>query len=125
MNYQRLISRVSLACLTIVLMEGLNPLAAKAEPVSPLYAGGANWATLTINSAGSYILEVNSALGDVDVELYAPTGQQFARSRRFGNETIFFNVPPGAEGTFRVRYSMPICVNPLGACNVNINIYRQ
>ncbi|MFQ3616769.1 MAG: hypothetical protein SNJ81_08990 [Cyanobacteriota bacterium] len=68
---------------------------------------------------------MNSALGDVDVELYAPTGQQFARGRRFGNEAIFFTVPPGAEGTFRIRYSMPICVNPLGACNVNINIYRQ
>ncbi|WP_068515225.1 hypothetical protein [Leptolyngbya sp. O-77] len=68
---------------------------------------------------------MTSALGDVDVELYDPTGRQFARGQRFGNETIFFTVPPGAEGTFRVRYSMPICVNPLGACNVNISIYRQ
>ncbi len=125
MNYQRLVRRVSLMCLAIALMEGLNPLAAKAEPVRPLYPGEANWATLTINRPGSYILEVSSALGDVDVELYDPTGRQFARGRRFGNETIFFNVPAGAEGVFRVRYSMPFCVNPLGACNVNINIYTQ
>ncbi|WP_448596952.1 hypothetical protein [Thermoleptolyngbya sp.] len=125
MNYRRLLSQVSLACLTIVLIEGLKPLAAKAEPVSPLHAGTANWATLTINRPGGYILEVTSALGDVDVEVYDPAGRRFAQGRRLGNETIFFNVPPGAEGTFRIRYSMAICVNPLGACGVNINIYRQ
>ncbi|OLP17023.1 hypothetical protein BST81_18790 [Leptolyngbya sp. 'hensonii'] len=125
MNYKRLMSRVSLACLTIVLMERLDPLTAKAEAVRPLYAGGTDWVRLTINRPGGYILEATSVLGDVDVELYDTTGQRFARGKKLGNETIFFNVPSGAEGVFRVRYSMPICVNPLGACNVNINLYPQ
>lgn len=125
MNYQRLISRVSLACLTVLLLEGLNPLAAKAEWVRSLYAGEANWVTLTINNPGGYILEVNSALGDVDVDLYDTTGRRFARGKKLGDETISFSVPPGAEGVFRVRYSMPFCINPMGACGVNMNIYRQ
>ena len=126
MNYRRLIYQISLACFAILFVEGLNQREAKAEWVRSLYAGQHNWATLTL-SPGSYVLKATTFLnlGDVDIEIYDTTDQKFVEGKKVGSETISFNVPQGAQGVFKIKYSMPFCVNPAGACAVNIDIFSR
>lgn len=107
-------------------VEGFNSQEVKAESVPSLHAGQSNSMIWTL-SPGNYVLEASTflGLGDVDVEIYDPAGRRFAVGNRLGDETINFNVPQGAGGDFRVRYSMFLCVNPAGACAVNIDITRR
>lgn len=126
MNYKQFIGRISLACLAILAVEGINPRVAQAEWLQSLYAGQSAWASWNLGP-GSYVLQAQTLLnlGDVDVEIYDATGQRFARGNALGSETIYFTVPQGAEGAFQVQYSMPFCVNPAGACAVDIQIRYQ
>ncbi|WP_293145834.1 MULTISPECIES: hypothetical protein [unclassified Microcoleus] len=126
MNYQRLVCQVSLACFAVFCMEGLQPREVMAKLFRSLYAGQHDWVTWTL-APGSYVLKASTLLnlGDVDIEIYDTTDQRFAKGNKLGSETIFFNVPQGAEGDFKIKYSMPLCVNPAGACAVNIDIFSQ
>lgn len=126
MNYKRLGCQVSLALFAVFCMEGLQPREVMAKLFRSLYAGQDDWVTWTL-SPGSYILQASTILnlGDVDIEIYDTTGRRFATGKKLGSETIYFNVPQGAEGDFKIKYSMPFCVNPAGACAVNIDIFTQ
>jgi hypothetical protein len=126
MNFRRFARQISFACFAAFLIEGLNPQAAKAEWFPSLYAGRAASATWTL-APGNYTLEASTFLnlGDINVEIYDPTGRMFARGTQLGGEVIHFSVPQGGEGNFQVRYNMNLCANPMGACMVEINIRRR
>ncbi|NJL23408.1 MAG: hypothetical protein HC895_25500 [Leptolyngbyaceae cyanobacterium SM1_3_5] len=126
MNCKQLVSWISLACLATLTVEAVNPRPANAQRVPSLYAGQSEWVSWDL-TPGEYILEAQTVLnlGDVDVAIHDPTGRRFAQGTVFGGEVIAFTVNPGGQGTYRVRYSMPMCVNPLGACAVTINLRRQ
>lgn len=126
MNYKQFIGRLSLACLAAVAIEGFNPRLATATWLQSLYAGQSAFASWDLGP-GRYVLEARTLmnLGDVDIEIYDATGRRFAQGNDLGGEVIYFTVPQGAEGSFRVRYSMPFCVNPAGACAVNVEIRRR
>lgn len=126
MNYKQFIGRISLACLALLAVEGFRPGAAQAEWLRSLYAGQSNWVSWELGP-GSYVLQAQTLLnlGDVNVDIYDPTGQRFARGNELGGELIYFTVPQGGGGTFQAEYSMRLCVNPAGACAVNIQIRRR
>jgi hypothetical protein len=125
-KFKPLVTKVSLACLALICVEAVQPKIARAEWLKSLYAGQSAWATYNLN-AGDYVLEASTLLnlGDVDIELYDAADNQFAKGKKLGGEQIFFNVPQGAEGSFKVKYSMPFCINPAGSCPVNIDISRR
>ncbi|NJO64731.1 MAG: hypothetical protein HC836_43325 [Richelia sp. RM2_1_2] len=109
-------------CLTVV--EILHPLEARGEWFRSVYAGQSDWVKWNL-AQGNYVLEANTFLnlGDVDIEFYDYTGKNLLfKSNSSGNETISFTVNQG--GTFLIKYSMPVCINPWGACAVEINIKR-
>jgi hypothetical protein len=126
MNYQRFVSQVSFACFAVLCVEGLQPREAMAKWFNSLYAGQHDWATYSL-APGDYVLKASTVLnlGDVDIDIYDTTGQRFAKGRKMGSETIDFTVPQGAGGDFKVKYSMPFCINPAGACIVDMDIYKQ
>ena len=125
-KFRPLVARVSLACLALFCVEAVQPRAAMAKWFNSLYAGQHDWATYTLG-AGDYVLKASTVfnLGDVDIDIYDTTGQRFRKGREMGSETIYFTVPQGAEGDFKVKYSMPFCINPAGACVVDMDIFRQ
>jgi hypothetical protein len=121
-----LVARVSLACLALLCVEAVQPKVARAEWFRSLYAGQSDWVTYTLNP-GRYVLDASTLLnlGDVDVEIYDTTGTRFVKGNKVGRDRVFFNVPQGAEGEFKVKYSMPFCINPAGPCAVNLDISSQ
>ena len=125
-KFKPLVAQFSLACLALVCVEAVQPKIARAEWLKSLYAGQFAWATYTLNS-GNYVLEASTLLnlGDVDIEIYDTAGNRFVKSTKMGGEQIFFSIPQGAEGSFKVKYSMPFCINPAGSCPVNIDISRR
>ena len=96
---------------------------ARAEWVRSLYAGQSDWVPVTLDR-GDYTIAASTlwSLGDVDIELYDASRQtRIARTNAFGNDQMNITVHRG--GTFYIKYSMPFCVNPAGACAVNIDVY--
>ena len=74
---------------------------------------------------GDYILEASTFLdaGNVDIEFYDDTAENLLFSSKEGvSETIPFTVHQG--GDFYIKYLMPVCINPWGACAVEINVSR-
>ncbi len=125
-QFKPMLAKVSLVCLALLCVEALQPRQAMAKWLNSLYAGQHDWATYSL-APGDYVLKANTVfnLGDVDIDIYDTTGQRFAKGREMGGETIPFTVPQGAAGDFKVKYSMPLCINPAGACVVDMEIYRQ
>ncbi|MBH8572354.1 hypothetical protein I8752_04755 [Nostocaceae cyanobacterium CENA369] len=124
MNYWALICRVCLACSAFFILEGLMAQEARGEWVRSLYAGQSDWVKWNL-SQGSYVLEASTLLnaGDVDIEFYDYTGQNLLfKGNKAGGEIIPFTV--NQEGDFYIKYSMPVCINPWGACAVEINVKR-
>jgi hypothetical protein len=123
LKIKALATLAAISAFAVLGMEALQPQAAMAKWFRSLYAGQHDWVTWTIDP-GEYVLEASTLLnlGDVDIEIYDTRGQMFASGKKLGGETIFFSVPQGAEGDFKIKYSMPLCINPAGACPVNINI---
>lgn len=109
--------------ITPLALGGLLTQSAYATWVRSLYAGQSDWATVTLLEGNHTIVASTLwSLGDVDIELYDSTRQTLiGRSNKLGNESM--NVTVYQAGTFHIKYSMPMCVNPLGACAVEINIY--
>lgn len=125
-KFKPLVAKISLACLALVCVEAVQPKVARAEWFRSLYAGQSAWVNYTLNS-GSYVIEASTflGLGDVDIEIYDTNGTRFAKANKVGRDRIAFDVPQGAEGNFKLKYSMPFCINPAGACAVNIDISSQ
>lgn len=125
-KFNPLIAKVSLICLSLLCLEAVQPQKAMAKWFNALYAGQHAWTTYTLE-AGNYVLKASTVLnlGDVDIDIYDTTGQRFAKGRKVGSETIYFNVPQGAEGNFKIKYSMPFCLNPAGACVVDMDVFSR
>lgn len=74
---------------------------------------------------GDYVLEASTLLnaGNIDIEFYDHTGENLLfRSNEGVSETIPFTVHQG--GDFYIKYSISVCINPWGACAVEINVNR-
>ena len=72
---------------------------------------------------GSYLLEATSYWGDVDIEVYDLNGELALQGRNFGNESMSFTIY--RAGVYGIKYLMPICLNPFGACDVDIEVLQQ
>lgn len=125
-NYSRLISRVSsFACVAVLIAEGYQPQKAMAEFAGYLYAQQYDWVSYNLDP-GTYHLEASTwlNLGDVDIEIYDSTRQNLLlKSNKAGGEIMHFTVQQG--GDFYIKYSMPFCINPAGACGVDIKVIRE
>ena len=124
MKFLRFIALVPLACSILFLVEGVNPRAAKASFVGSLYAGQRSYVDYNL-SPGTYVLNAEAILGDVDIHIYDATRRTLLiqAPNRVGNESFEFTVSNG--GTLSIRYSMFACINPLGACPVTVAVSRR
>jgi len=124
MKFLRFIALVPLACSILFLVEGVNPRAAKASFVGSLYAGQRSYVDYNL-SPGTYVLNAEAILGDVDIHIYDATRRTLLiqAPNRVGNESFEFTVSNG--GTFSIQYSMFACINPLGACPVTVAVIRR
>lgn len=120
-KYCRLVCQaVLIGSVFSVVEAGWNPQKAKAEEA--LNPNQYAWVNYNL-SPGNYTLEATSYWGDVDIEIYGLNGELALRGRNFGNESMSFTVY--RAGVYGIKYSMPICLNPFGACDVDIEVLHQ
>ena len=124
MKLLRSIALLPLSFFVFSLSEGFNPQAASARFVGSLYSGQHSYVDYNLRP-GTYVLNASTILGDVNIRIYDSTRRTLLLEapNRVGNESFEFTVSNG--GTFSIQYSMFGCLNPFGACPVNIEVIRR
>jgi len=126
MIVKNILGRISVVTIaSAIFIGGVLAQKARAEWLRSLYAGQQSWAQVYLGTGEQTIVaETLLNLGDIDIELYDSSGQNLiARANRVGNEQM--TVIVHQESYFALKYSMPFCINPLGACAVNIYTVQQ
>ena len=126
MTFKNMLRRTCLTAITLpFLLGGFATGEAKAEWYRSIYSGQHDWIDLRVNP-GTYSVNASTLmdLGDVDIALYDSTGQNLLlEDTSFGDARLVFTTSTG--GHYKVKYSMFACVNPFGACAVEINTFSQ
>lgn len=107
-------------------MEGLNPREVKADFVGSLYAGQHGFVDYNLEP-GRYVLDASAAFGDVDIRIYDSTRRTLLLEAENGggDERLEFNIPNGSSRVISIKYSMFACINPFGACPVDVGVTRR